>query len=351
MAWLPLEPSDSPPAAEFSREAILAAGQRLAGRIHRTPVLQSRWLNQELGCEVWFKCEHFQRGGAFKIRGATNALLQLTPAQAGRGVVTHSSGNHAQALALAAQMGGIECTVVMPENSPAVKMQATRDRGARVVLCPPTQADRIATTQAIMQETGATLIHPFDDPRIILGQATAAWELLEEVPDLDAIWAPVGGGGLLAGTCLSAAWFDPARRIPVYGAEPAGADDSYRSLQSGQLVTQQQPQTIADGLLTTLGQWTWPILRQQLQGLVTVSDDEIQAAMQIFWERLKWVVEPSGAVSLAALRQWLADVDPATDPATEPTAGANRPRKIGVIISGGNRDFSPVPVPNPVPGR
>ncbi len=344
MAWLSLDPSGWPPAAEFSREAILAARQRLSGQIHRTPVLQNRWLNQQLGCEqlgceVWFKCEHFQRGGAFKIRGAMNAVLQLTPEQAGRGVVTHSSGNHAQALALAAQAGGIACTVVMPENSPAVKMQATRDRGARVVLCPPTQADRIATTQAIMRETGATLIHPFDDPRIILGQATAAWELLEEVPDLDAIWAPVGGGGLLAGTCLSGAWFDPARRIPVYGAEPAGADDSYRSLQSGQLVTEQQPRTIADGLMTTLGQWTWPILRQQLQGLVTVSDDEIQAAMQIFWERLKWVVEPSGAVSLAALRQWLATVAPAT----EPTAGSNRPRKIGVIISGGNRDFAPVP--------
>jgi len=318
----------------FSRDGLLTAVDRLRGQIHRTPVLENAWLNQQLGCRVFFKCEHFQRGGAFKIRGALHATLQLTDDQARRGVVTHSSGNHAQALAIAAAARQIPCTVVMPENSPAVKMQATRDRGATVVTCQPTQAARIAKTQEIIDRSGATLIHPFDQPAIILGQATAAWELLEDVPSISTIFVPVGGGGLLAGTCLAAQWFDSARSIQVVAAEPSGADDAYRSLLRDQLITEHQPQTIADGLLTTLGQCTWPIIRQCVAGIVTVDDLEIKEAMQIFWERLKWVVEPSGAVSLAGLRQcWATDRD---------LIAADQPRPhIGVIISGGNRDFVP----------
>jgi threonine dehydratase len=332
MSILKLKPDNFAPTSEFSRESILAASTRLRGLIHRTPVFENAWLNRELGCRVYFKCEHFQRGGAFKIRGAMNSVMQLTEEQARQGVVTHSSGNHAQALAIAAQIRGIACTVVMPENSPAVKMQATRDRGATVIVCQPTQASRIATTQEVMERTGATLVHPFDQVNIILGQATAAWELLEEIPELTAIMAPVGGGGLLAGTCLSAAWFHTNRRIPVMAAEPVGADDAYRSLQQQILVTEQQPNTIADGLLTTLGQLTWPIVRRCLDGIVTVDDVEINQAMQIYWERLKWVVEPSGAVSLAGLRQvWRTD--------RNLLQGCEKQPCIGVIISGGNRDF------------
>jgi threonine dehydratase len=335
MPYLELAPEYAPPRSEFSRPGILSAVARINGFVHHTPVLENAWLNQQLGCRVHFKCEHFQRGGAFKIRGAMNSVLQLSEEQASRGVVTHSSGNHAQALAIAAQMRGIHCTVVMPENSPAVKMQATRDRGALVVTCQPTQAARIAATQEIIERTGATLVHPFDQATIVLGQATAAWELLTDVPQLDAIVAPVGGGGLLAGTCLTAAWFHPDRRVAVFAAEPTGADDAFRSLQQQSLVTEQKPQTIADGLLTTLGQWTWPIIQQQLTGIVTVDDQEINAAMRIFWERLKWIVEPSGAVSLAGLRQLLANQRKIfANGSTEP--------QIGVIISGGNRDFVPV---------
>ncbi|MDP1561933.1 MAG: pyridoxal-phosphate dependent enzyme [Pirellulaceae bacterium] len=335
MPYLELAPDHALPRAEFSRTEILAAVARLQGFVHRTPVLENAWLNQQLGCRVHFKCEHFQRGGAFKIRGAMNSVLQLTDEQASRGVVTHSSGNHAQALAIAAKIRGIPCTVVMPENSPKVKMQATRDRGATVVTCLPTQAARIATTQEIIERTGATLVHPFDQANIVLGQATAAWELLTEVPELIAIVAPVGGGGLLAGTCLSAVWFHTDRRVRVFAAEPTGADDAFRSLQQQSLVTEQQPKTIADGLLTTLGQWTWPIIQHHVSGIVTVDDGEINAAMRVFWERLKWVVEPSGAVSLAGLIQMVQHQ-------RFPPANHSTPPQIGVIISGGNRDFVPV---------
>ncbi|MBL8890550.1 MAG: pyridoxal-phosphate dependent enzyme [Planctomycetaceae bacterium] len=332
MAYLECSPDYQTLPSEYSRDAISAAAARLSGQVHRTPVLENAWLNRQLGCRVFFKCEHFQRGGAFKIRGAMNSVLQLSNEQSSRGVVTHSSGNHAQALAIASQIRGIPCTVVMPENSPAVKMQATKDRGATVVTCRPTQAARIAATQAIVDQTGATLIHPFDQPNIILGQATAAWELLTEVPHLTAIFAPVGGGGLLSGTCLAGRWFHSDRRVPVFAAEPLGANDAFRSLQQQALVTEQQPQTIADGLLTTLGQLTWPIIRSHLQGIVTVADQEITAAMRIFWERLKWVVEPSGAVSLAGLQQWL-PLQKADGRKSEPDPC------YGVIISGGNRDF------------
>lgn len=332
MAYLQHSPNYVTPPPEYSHAAISAAAARLEGHVHRTPVLENAWLNRQLGCRVFFKCEHFQRGGAFKIRGAMNSVLQLTDEQASRGVVTHSSGNHAQALAIAAQIRGISCTVVMPENSPSVKVQATQDRGATVVHCQPTQAARIAATQAIIDRTGATLVHPFDQANIILGQATAAWELLTEVPQLTAIFAPVGGGGLLSGTCLAANWFHSDHRVPVFAAEPVGADDAFRSLQQQSLVTEHQPKTIADGLLTTLGQCTWPIIRSHVRGIVTVTDEEITAAMRIFWERLKWVVEPSGAVSLAGLRQWLQQPPQGWLPSiSEPS--------FGVIISGGNRDF------------
>jgi len=330
MSYLGLQPEFPQLESVYAPGEIALAEGRIRDLVHCTPVLGNRWLNDQLGCQVYFKCEHFQRGGAFKIRGASHAVSRLSEAQAQRGVVTHSSGNHAQALAIAAKNRGIPCTVVMPENSPAVKMQATRDQGATIITCSPTQAARVSTTQEVIDRSGATLVHPFDHPDIILGQATAAWELLHQQPDLDLIVAPVGGGGLLSGTCLAARHFKQSTPVPVLAAEPAGADDAYRSLQSGLRVVEQQPQTIADGLLTTLGEHTWPIIRQHLSGIVTVSDGEIIAAMQIFWERLKWVVEPSGAVSLAGLLQVL---------------GASqlplpRPAKIGVIISGGNRNFT-----------
>lgn len=358
MPYLSRVPAHVAESAPFDRSAIEAAAARLSGRVHMTPALQNQWLNDQLSADIFFKCEHFQKGGAFKIRGAMNAVWQLSTDEAARGVVTHSSGNHAQALAIAAQSRQIPCTVVMPENSPQVKVQATRERGATVVMCRPTQADRVATTERLMAETGATLIHPFDQPNIVLGQATVAWELLHQVPDLDVILAPVGGGGLLAGTCLAAYTYSKSKPerspVTVWATEPTGADDAYQSLLHDQRVTEQSPHTIADGLLTTLGQLTWPIISNHLDGIVTVTDAEINAAMQIYWERLKWVVEPSGAVSLAGLRALLqctkapshgnSDEGAAHPPALTP-GQTDRRLRIGVIISGGNRDFAGASLP------
>lgn len=322
--------------AGFSFDQIQAAHQRIAPHIHRTPLLQNQWINRHLGRQVYFKCEHFQKGGAFKIRGAINSMLQLDPQQLSCGVVTHSSGNHAQALAIAAKMlrtslkCELRCTVIMPENSPKIKILATQENGADVIFCQPNQAARIAATHEVIQRTGATLVHPFDQPNIILGQATAAKEILEQQPDLGTVVVPVGGGGLLAGTCLVAkAWPDRAA-VQVLAAEPSGADDAFRSFSSGQRVTEHTPNTIADGLLTTLGDLTWPIIRQHVDAIVTVTDAQIQDAMQLLWERLKWVVEPSGAVPLAGLIQ-------AIEQQTLPLP-ADQP--IGVLLSGGNRSFA-----------
>lgn len=313
-------------ASGLEADAISEAHRRIADAIHRTPVLESTWLNRRHDCRFYFKCENLQRGGAFKIRGAMNAVGCLDTESAERGVVTHSSGNHAQALAIAAGIRQIPCTVVMPETAPEVKVQATRDYGARVVVCPPTLADRESTTQQVMESTGATLIHPYDDHRIIQGQATCAKELIEQVPDLNWLAAPIGGGGLMAGTCLAANHFSPG--TSTLAAEPKGANDAVRGFESGERVLTHHPQTIADGLLTTVGEKTWQVVYPLVTEWESVSDDEILQAMRFFWERMKLVVEPSGAVALAAVLKRI-------DSGQWQVAG----QRIGLIVSGGNRLF------------
>jgi threonine dehydratase len=300
---------------------VRAAAMRIRGHVHRTPVLTSRTCDRELGARVWFKCENLQRCGAFKARGALNAVLALDDAAAARGVVTHSSGNHAAALAFAAATRGIPCTVVMPETAPAVKVAAVRGYGAEIVFCK--QREREATRARVQQERRSTLVHPFEDPRVIAGQGTAALELLEDVPDLDDLIVPVGGGGLCAGTAVTAAAMRPGLR--VLGAEPAAADDAARSLASGvRQPAVADPKTWADGLLTGIGAPDFEILRQLGVRIVTVGEDAIVAAARFFLERMKIVVEPSAATVLAALR------------AIGPEL---RGRRIGAILSGGNTDF------------
>jgi len=309
-------------------EDVRAAAARIAGRARRTPVATCETIDRLAGRALFFKCEQLQKVGAFKFRGACNAVSRLPDDVAARGVVTHSSGNHAQALALAARARGIPAHIVMPANAPAVKKAAVLGYGARVVECEPTLEARERTAAAIVAETGAAFVHPFDHPDVIAGQGTAALELLEEVPDLDAIVAPVGGGGLVSGICVAAHGVAP--RVRVFAAEPAGADDAARSLAAGRIVPQTAPQTIADGLLTSLGELTFPILRAHVERVVVVGDDEIVRAMRLLWERAKMVVEPSGAVPLAAV---LSD-------AFRSLAGMTR---VGVVLSGGNVDLARLP--------
>ena len=302
-------------------EDVRAAARRIAPYVHRTPVVTSRCLDLATGARVFLKCENKQRVGAFKMRGATNAIAQLSPEERARGVVTHSSGNHAQALALAARMLGTAATVVMPANAPAVKREATEGYGARIVECEPTQAAREAGTARVVRETGAILIHPYDDARIIAGQGTAALELLDDVPDLDRLLAPVGGGGLLSGTAVAATACAGTR---VEGGEPRGADDAWRSLTSGTRVTEQTPDTICDGLRTVLGELPFQVLTALGVEIVRVDDDEVRRALLAVLERTKEVVEPSAAVGVAAL-----------------LAGhvAAKGLRVGVILSGGHVDL------------
>lgn len=314
--------------SELGAQAILAARTRIAGHVHRTPVLTSSTLDARLGAAVFFKAENLQRMGAFKIRGASNAIAALDPAERGRGVITHSSGNHAQAVALAARGLGIAATVVMPRTAAAPKVAAVRDYGAEVVFCEPTLAAREATTAELIERTGAVLVHPFEDERVIAGQGTAAAELFEDVPGLDLLVAPVGGGGLLAGTALAAEAFSPGTR--VVAAEPAGADDTARSLAAGHVVPVAAPRSIADGLLATLGARPFAIIRRLMTEVAVVEEGEIVEAMRFFFERMKLVAEPSGAVSLAALLAGRLDV---------------RGRRVGVILSGGNVDLARLPFP------
>ena len=307
-----------------------AAAARVAGKVHRTPVLTCRTFDERLGCSVHFKCENFQRVGAFKFRGATNAVQSLTEYEAARGVLTHSSGNHAQALALAAKERGIRAWIVMPENAPAVKRRAVEGYGATIVTCPSTIADRETTAQRVQQETGATFIHPYDDPRIIAGQSTAARELLEHVPTLDAIVVPVGGGGLASGTCLAAHAHDP--QLTVFGAEPVGANDAQRSLAQRRLFPVEDlpgggPDTIADGLRTSLSDRTLAILQAHMQSITAVEDADTLRWMRDVWERMKIVIEPSSAVPVAAL---------------EVLAPGLQGKQVGVIVSGGNVDLDGV---------
>lgn len=305
---------------------LTAAAERIDPHIHHTPVLTCGYLDQQCGTELFLKCENFQKVGAFKFRGACNAVFSLSPEELARGVAAHSSGNHAQALALAARLRQTQATIVMPENSTAVKIAAVRGYGAEVVLCPATTEAREAETARVVRETGATLIHPFNDSRIIAGQGTAALELLEEIPDLDLLLAPVGGGGLLSGTTLAAQNFSP--RIRVVGAEPSAADDAKRSLETGTLQPSIDPQTIADGLRTSLGELTFQMIRDGVERIVTVDEAAIIEAMRTVWMRMKILIEPSAAVPVAALLTGGLEVSG---------------QRVGVILSGGNVDLDALP--------
>lgn len=309
-------------------EEIQAAARRIEGIARRTPIETSRTLNEMAGRELLFKCENLQRIGAFKIRGATNMINNLSDEAAARGVVTQSSGNHGQAVALAAALRGIPAHVVMPENSLKVKIRAVEGYGANVVLCEPTLEAREIGAERLLAETGAAYIPPYDHPEIVAGQATATLELLGQVDGLEAVVTPVGGGGLASGACLSVAATDPS--IRVIGAEPLGADDAARSLAAGRLIPQTAPATIADGLRSSLGAVTWAILSRGLDRVVTVTEEEIVAAMRLVWERMKLLIEPSAAVAVAVV---LGDEFRALD-------GLAR---VGVILSGGNMDLDNLP--------
>lgn len=305
---------------------IHAAARRIRPYAHRTPVLTCESLDRMIGARLFLKCENFQKVGAFKFRGACNAVFSLTEEDARRGVVTHSSGNHAQALALAARLRGIRAYIVMPSNAPAVKKAAVAGYGGEITFCEPTLEARETTAQRIISQTGATLVHPYNDARVIAGQGTAALELLEEVPSLEMVMAPVGGGGLLSGTAIAAKAINP--NIRVFAAEPEMADDACRSLAAGRILPSVNPQTIADGLLTSLGELTFPIIRQHVERIVTVSEEYIILAMRTVWERAKIVIEPSAAVPVGALLERKADF-----------SGL----RIGVILSGGNVDLERLP--------
>jgi threonine dehydratase len=314
-----------------SMSEIEAAVRRLQGVVHRTPITTCRQLDEVAGREIFIKCENLQKVGAFKYRGASNAVMQLSSEQASAGVVTHSSGNHAQALALAARQRSIPAWIVMPSNAPQIKQAAVADYGATIVLCEPTLAARETTAAEIVSQQKATFIHPYNDARVIAGQATVGVEILEQVTQLDAIVAPVGGGGLLAGIALAVKALNPS--IRVYGAEPTGADDAYRSKRAGELIPQLGPVTIADGLLTSLGDLTWPVVRDLVDDIICVKDDEIATAMRMMLERAKLVVEPSGAVAYAAVCSQAFRELP-----DSPSLG-----RVAVVASGGNLDFDRMP--------
>lgn len=319
-----------------SWEDIVAAHARIAPRIHRTPVLTSHSLDDMTGAQLFFKCDSFQKTGSFKIRGATNAIFSLTEMEASRGIVTPSSGNHGAAVACAAGWRGVPAYIVMPRNSSKVKCRAVEGYGGRITFSEPTVTSRQETSARVQAETGATLIHPYDNDRIIAGQATAAKEFLEEVPDLDALFTPVSGGGLLSGSCLSAKFLRPT--IHVFGCEPAKADDTYRSLATGTLQSLDASDTIADGLRASLAPRTFAILRRHLDRVLLVTEEEIIAAMRLIWERMKIIIEPSSAVAIAPLLRPGAIADLRLSPRTDAA-----PPKLGVIFSGGNVDFSALP--------
>lgn len=300
--------------------------ENLSPFIHRTPVLTSSYLNTLSGVNLYFKCEQFQKMGAFKMRGAVHALLQLSDAEKKSGVCTHSSGNHGQALALAGRNLQISVTVIVPKNAPAVKLEAMVNYGANIVLCEPTIAAREAAVQEFQNKTGAIFIHPSNDRNVIIGQGTAAWELMNDYLDIDQLVTPVGGGGLLAGTILAAQSID--RKVSVFAGEPEGADDAFRSILSGKIEMNDHPHTIADGLRTHLGDQNFPIILNGIEKIFKVSENEITSAMRLIWERLKVVTEPSSAVALAAILKH-----------REQFAG----KDVGVILTGGNVDLANLP--------
>lgn len=310
----------------MNKASILQCAERIAPFIHRTPVLTSSSIDRLAACSIHFKCENFQRMGAFKMRGGMNALLSLSDEQKAKGVVTHSSGNFAQAVALGAKALGIEAHIVMPENAPLIKQKAVEGYGGIIHLCESTQAAREANARQIVQDKGCSFLHPYDMEPVIIGQATAAKELIEDFDKLDFILTPVGGGGLLAGTALSAHYFSP--NIRVIGGEPFGADDAYRSLKKGELLENETVNTVADGLRTNLGQLTFPILKAHVAEIIRVEEQEIIDAMRLIWERMNIIVEASCAVPLAAILR---------EP--EQFKGA----QVGVILTGGNVDLNKLP--------
>ncbi len=311
-------------------EDIEQAHERIRPHIHRTLVMSSSYLNTRLKMQVFFKCENFQKAGAFKSRGACNAVFSLSDEQAANGVVTHSSGNHAGALARAASVRGIPAYIIMPLTAPAVKVAAVKQYGGQITFCEPTQQAREIAADSVQQATGAIMVHPYNDERIIAGQATAVKELLEDVPDLSAVIAPVGGGGLLSGTALAAKLINPD--IQVFGAEPVRLNDAHQSLERGEIQPAPNAQSLADGLKTSLGTLTFPIIQKYVDGILLTEEATIIEAMQIVFERMKLVVEPSGVVPLAALLENLDNLPPQWEH-----------KKIGVIFSGGNVDLAQLP--------
>ena len=305
---------------------ILAAHDRIKPFIHNTPVMKSQKINEFFNCELFFKCENFQKVGAFKFRGATNAVLSLSPEEKQKGVVTHSSGNHAAALALAARMNGIKANIVMPENAPVVKKNAVAGYGAEITFCTPTLQAREETTRKIMESTGATLIHPYDNFNVICGQGTASLELLREIGDLAIVIAPVGGGGLMSGTSACVKGID--KNIQVIGAEPLNASDAFVSFNTGILTQSVNPKTCADGLLTSLSDLTFSVIKKNVDKIFTAKEETIIECMLLVWERMKIIIEPSSATVLAVVKE-------------NPEFFSGK--RIGLIISGGNVDFRKLP--------
>ncbi|MGQ4273791.1 beta-hydroxyaspartate dehydratase BhcB [Terrihabitans sp. B22-R8] len=307
-------------------EDMLTARQRIEPHIHRTPVLTSRMLNELTGAELFFKCENLQKAGAFKARGASNAVFGLSDEQAARGVATHSSGNHGTCLAYAAGRRGVPCTVVMPRTAPQAKKDAVQGYGARVVECEPSTSSREAVFAEVVAETGAEFVHPYNDPRVIAGQATCSAEMIEQIEGLDAVIAPIGGGGMVSGTCLTLSQLAP--QVKIYAAEPEQADDAMRSFKAGHIIADDAPDTIADGLKVPLKDLTWHFVQNHVTDIQTASEQEIVDAMKLIWKRLKIVMEPSSAVPLAAILK-----------NRETYAG----KRVGVIITGGNVDLDKLP--------
>jgi threonine dehydratase len=309
---------------------IQEARARIEGKVHRTPIMTSGTLDSKANAHLYFKCENLQKVGAFKARGATNAVFALTDAEARNGVATHSSGNHAAALARAARLRNIPAYIVMPSNAPQAKQASVSRYGGKIILCEPTLQARESTVERVIAETGAVLVHPYNDLRVMAGQATTAVEILEDLPDVDMILCPVGGGGQLSGVSVAAKTMKPTVR--VIGVEPAGADDAARSFRSGQIVPMPNPKTIADGLRTSLGEKPFAEIRRHVDDIVTVSEESIVQAMRLIWEVMKIIVEPSGAVPYAAILEGKLDV-----------AG----KQVALILSGGNLDLDSLPWSKP----
>lgn len=310
----------------ITKEDLQNAYDRVKDHIHHTPVLSSSYINSVCGASIYFKCENFQKGGSYKLRGALNASLSLSEDDRQKGIATHSSGNFAQAVAISAKLLNTQAHIVMPENAPAIKRQATSDYGAQVYFCKSTIQDRESTLETVIEKTGASKLHPSNDVPVITGQGTCAYELIQEVKDLDYIISPVGGGGVASGSILACQYFSPHTK--VVGAEPENADDAYRSLKAGSIQDSINPDTIADGLRTQLGDNNFPIIKDGIESIILVSENEIIEAMKMVWNRMKIIIEPSSATTLAALLKSKAQFEN---------------KKVGLIITGGNVDLTNLP--------